>query len=58
MRYFINDHGGWMSVSGDADMLGAVVPDGYRQVDEAEFNQAAGTIIVELPQGQPAVQHR
>jgi len=52
MRYFINDNGGWMSVSGDSEVLG-VVPAGYREVDEAEFNEAAGTITVTLPQEPP-----
>lgn len=56
MHYFINDAGGWMSVSGDADVLGAVVPDGYREVTVDEFNQVAGIFRVELPQGQSAQQ--
>ncbi|WP_158508458.1 hypothetical protein [Streptomyces sp. CCM_MD2014] len=49
MRYFLNDAGGWMSVSGDADLFN-VVPDGYREVTEAEFNEAAGVITLEPPQ--------
>ncbi|MFF0092670.1 hypothetical protein ACFYSF_22290 [Streptomyces canus] len=52
MKYFVNDNGGWISLSGDADMF-AVVPDGYREVSEAEFNEAAGVIIVEPPQKEP-----
>lgn len=50
MRYFLDDNGGWLTVSGDADMF-AVVPDGYREVTDAEYNQAAGIITVELPEG-------
>jgi len=53
MRYFIHDNGGWMTVSGDADTFG-VVPDGYREVSEQEYNEAAGTIIVTLPEEPPA----
>lgn len=48
MHYFISDQGGWMSVSGDIDVL-SIVPDGYRQVDEAEFNEAAGIVTVPPP---------
>ncbi|WP_158012992.1 hypothetical protein [Streptomyces sp. Root369] len=48
MSYFVNDNGGWLSVSGDADVL-AVIPEGYREVDEAEFNQAAGIIVLDPP---------
>ncbi|MGW6459782.1 hypothetical protein ACWF94_28290 [Streptomyces sp. NPDC055078] len=48
MRYFINDSGGWMSVSGDADAF-PIVPDGYREVPEAEFHEAAGTIVLPAP---------
>ncbi|MET9914116.1 hypothetical protein ABZZ74_46670 [Streptomyces sp. NPDC006476] len=51
MHYFINDNGGWMSVSGDSDVL-AVVPDGYREVSEAEFNEAAGIIVLPAPEQQ------
>ncbi|WP_327272624.1 hypothetical protein OG609_10855 [Streptomyces sp. NBC_01224] len=42
-------NGGWLTVSGGADVF-AVVPDGYREVSEAEFNKAAGTIILPAPQ--------
>ncbi|MCF3960598.1 hypothetical protein [Streptomyces fuscigenes] len=50
MRYFLNDTtGAWMSLSGDADVFG-IVPDGYREVTEAEFNEAAGIITLEPPQ--------
>lgn len=55
MRYFINDAGGWMTVSGDVDMFNAV-PDDYREVSEAEYHEAAGTIIVSLPEDEPAEQ--
>lgn len=48
MRYFLNDAGGWLTVSGDTDVFG-VVPDGFREVTEAEYNAAAGVITVELP---------
>ncbi|MFI2434631.1 hypothetical protein [Streptomyces sp. NPDC018693] len=51
MRYFVNDNGGWMSVSGDADVF-AVIPDGYREVSEAEFNEASGAVIIAPPQQQ------
>ncbi|XVV34950.1 hypothetical protein ACQPXT_13275 [Streptomyces sp. CA-100214] len=54
MRYYLNDAtGGWMTASGDTDLLNAI-PDGYREVTEAEYNEAAGTIIVELPPEPPA----
>lgn len=49
MHYFITDQGGWMSVSGDTDVLG-VIPDRYREVTADEFYQVAGIIRVELPQ--------
>jgi hypothetical protein len=48
MRYFVNESGGWISLSGDAEVFG-VVPDGYREVTEAEFNEAAGIIVVPAP---------
>jgi hypothetical protein len=52
VHYFLNDTtGGWMSVSGDIDVLN-IVPDGYREVDEAEFNAAAGVVTLPAP-GQP-----
>jgi hypothetical protein len=50
MRYYLDDNGGWMTVSGDAAMF-SVVPDGFREVTEAEYQQAAGVILVELPSG-------
>jgi hypothetical protein len=49
VKYFVNDTGGWISLSGDADML-AVIPNDYREVDETQFNQAAGVVTIELPQ--------
>lgn len=49
MRYFVNDAGGWISLSGDADVF-AVIPDGYREVEEAEYNEAAGVITIPAPQ--------
>ncbi|WP_328638363.1 hypothetical protein [Streptomyces canus] len=52
MQYFVNDAGGWISLSGDADEFG-VIPDGYREVDETEFNQAAGVITIEPPAPTP-----
>ncbi|MET7720690.1 hypothetical protein [Streptomyces mirabilis] len=50
MRYFLHSNGGWLTVSGDADVF-QVVPDGYREVTEDEYNEAAGVIIVELSTG-------
>lgn len=52
MRYFLNDAGGWISLSGDADVFN-VVPDGYREVSEAEYNAAAGVITIEPPAPTP-----
>jgi hypothetical protein len=52
VRYFINDAGGWISLSGDADAF-AVVPDGYREVTETEFHEAAGVVTIEAPQPTP-----
>lgn len=48
MQYFMNDAGGWISLSGDADVFG-IVPDGYREVSEAEFNEASGALIIAPP---------
>jgi hypothetical protein len=48
VRYFLNDNGGWLIVSGDAEMF-AVIPEGYREVSEAEYNEAAGAIILPAP---------
>lgn len=53
MRYFVNDNGGWISLSGDADAF-AVIPDGYREVEEAEFNEAAGIVVLEPPEEEPS----
>lgn len=53
MPFFISDNGGWMSVSGDTDIFN-VVPDGYREVDEATFNEAAGIITLPAPEEPPA----
>lgn len=53
MHYFLHDNGGWMTVSGDTDVFG-VVPDGYREVTEEEYNAAAGAITVTLPEEPPA----
>lgn len=54
MRYFLNDQtGGWMTLSGDAAVFN-IVPDGYREVSAEEYHQAAGTIILDPPQGPPA----
>jgi hypothetical protein len=53
MRYYLDDNGGWMTVSGDAAMF-SVVPDGFREVTEEEYQQAAGVILVELPTGDGA----
>lgn len=52
MRYFLNDAGGWISLSGDADVF-AVIPDGYREVSEAEYNAAVGVITIEPPAATP-----
>lgn len=52
MRYYLNNNGGWLTVSGDGDVF-SVVPDGYREVSEAEYNEAAGIIVLDPPQ-QPA----
>lgn len=51
MRYFVNDAGGWISLSGEADAFG-VIPDDYREVSEAEFNEAAGIIVIPAPEQQ------
>ncbi|GAA2948168.1 hypothetical protein ACFPN0_15285 [Kitasatospora cinereorecta] len=48
MRYFINDQGGWMSISGNVDAF-AIVPDGFREVNEEEFNEAAGIAVIPAP---------
>lgn len=48
MRYYLNDNGGWLSASGDLAAFGGV-PDGYREVTEAEFNTASGAIILAAP---------
>jgi hypothetical protein len=48
VRYFLNDSGGWISLSGDADVFG-VIPDGYNEVTEAEYNEAAGIITITPP---------
>lgn len=48
MRYYLNDTGGWLSLSGDTDTFD-VVPAGYREVTEAEFNEAAGVITIPAP---------
>jgi hypothetical protein len=52
VHYFVNDNGGWMDVSGDTDVFN-VVPDGYREVDEATFNEAAGIITLPAPEEPP-----
>ncbi|MET9462420.1 hypothetical protein ABZY05_46735 [Streptomyces canus] len=52
MSYFVNDNGGWLSVSGDADAFG-VIPEGYREVTEDEFNEAAGVIVIARPEEEP-----
>lgn len=48
MRYYLHDNGGWMTVSGDDRFV--TVPEGYREVTEAEFNEATGAIILPMPQ--------
>ncbi|MFJ6014461.1 hypothetical protein [Streptomyces sp. NPDC092952] len=53
MRYFLNGDGGWLTISGDLDLFGAV-PDGYREVTEEEYRQAADTVVLELPGNPPA----
>ncbi|WP_199570527.1 hypothetical protein [Streptomyces murinus] len=52
MRYFLNDNGGWMTISGDMTSFGDV-PSGYHEVTEAEYHQAAGTVVLELPKDPP-----
>ncbi|MCX4550606.1 MULTISPECIES: hypothetical protein [unclassified Streptomyces] len=52
MRYFLNDKGGWLTASGDTGVL-ALVPDGYREVNEQEYNEATGTITLALPPEPP-----
>lgn len=54
MHYYVNDAGGWLTVSGDTDVF-PVVPAGYREVTEAEFNEASGAIILPPPEDPPAV---
>ncbi|MFC9604543.1 hypothetical protein ACFTTN_13925 [Streptomyces niveus] len=63
MRYFLHSNGGWMTVPEDTGPFGITVPDGYREVTEEEYNAAAGTIVVELPneptaEGEPAGDRR
>ncbi|NDK24645.1 hypothetical protein FSY75_09185 [Streptomyces sp. TR1341] len=53
MRYFLNDNGGWLTVSGDMSAFGDL-PSGYHEVTEDEYHQAAGTIVLELPKDPPA----
>ncbi|MFF2940173.1 hypothetical protein ACFVSQ_10055 [Streptomyces niveus] len=53
MRYFLHSNGGWMTVPEDTGPFGITVPDGYQEVTEEEYNAAAGTIVVELPQEPP-----
>ncbi|MEZ7005827.1 hypothetical protein [Streptomyces sp. AD55] len=54
MRYFLNPAtGGWMTLSGDSSVFDPV-PAGYREVSEAEYNEAVGTIVLAPPSGQPA----
>lgn len=53
MRYYLNSDGGWLTVSGDAEVFG-VVPDGYREVSEEEYNEAVGAITVILSEDPPA----
>ncbi|WP_405759436.1 hypothetical protein OG234_13165 [Streptomyces sp. NBC_01420] len=48
MRYYLNDSGGWLTVSGDAEAF-SVVPAGYREVSEAEYQEAAGVILLQPP---------
>ncbi|MFI1956131.1 hypothetical protein ACH437_30555 [Streptomyces xinghaiensis] len=50
MRYFLSDDGGWMTLSGDGDLFSAV-PEGFREVTEAEFRAVAGTAVLEIPGG-------
>ncbi|MFG1808273.1 hypothetical protein [Streptomyces sp. NPDC049040] len=45
MHYFVNDGGRWMSIGVDIDVLG-IGPDGYREVGEDEFNEAAGIVVM------------
>lgn len=52
MRYYVNDAGGWLTVSGDAATL-SVVPPEYREVTEPEFNEASGAIILSAPPTAP-----
>ncbi|MFJ5037927.1 hypothetical protein [Streptomyces parvulus] len=53
MRYFLHDNGGWLTVSGDADLFD-FIPEGFREVTEAEYNEAAGVITISLPEGAAA----
>jgi hypothetical protein len=41
-----------LSVTGDADVL-AVIPEGYGEVTEDEFNEAAGVIVLAPPEEEP-----
>lgn len=52
MRYFLHDNGGWFTASGDPTLF--TVPEGYREVTEAEFNEATGAVIL-LPPAAPPV---
>ncbi|MEU7093028.1 hypothetical protein [Kitasatospora aureofaciens] len=48
MYYFLSDDGGWMTVSGDS-VLFPEVPEGYREVTEAEYNAATGAVALNHP---------
>ncbi|MGW5925236.1 hypothetical protein ACWF2L_03180 [Streptomyces anulatus] len=53
MRYYLSDPGGAMTVSGDTSVFPVVIPDGYREVTEAEYLAATGSEVVPLPPEPP-----
>lgn len=56
MRYYLSDNGGAMSVSGDTGVFPVTIPDGYREVTEAEYLAATGAEVVPLPPPEPPVE--
>ncbi|MEW2066641.1 hypothetical protein [Streptomyces sp. NPDC007346] len=49
MRYYLSDTGGAMAVSGDTGVFPVTIPEGYREVTQAEYLAATGAEIVPLP---------
>ncbi|MEU9576330.1 hypothetical protein [Streptomyces chilikensis] len=53
MRYYVNEAGGWLTISEGGELFGAV-PEGYREVTEAEFLEASGRGVTMPPEPGPA----